>query len=168
MLSDRRLKALVQRLAAIPHLQRLRIHTRLPVVVPQRVTQALIRLLREARIAPIVVIHANHANELDKSVFRATSRLLDVGIPVLNQSVLLRGVNDSVEALVRLHQQLINQRIMPYYLHQLDRVAGGSHFHVPPETGQRLVAELRRQLPGYAVPRFVREQAGCPFKVPLT
>ncbi|MFW6169932.1 MAG: EF-P beta-lysylation protein EpmB, partial [Planctomycetota bacterium] len=167
MLSDRRLKKLLHRLAAVPQLRRLRIHTRLPVVIPQRVTRSLLRILRDTRLAPIVVIQANHAAELDQAVFHATSRLLDAGIPVLNQSVLLRGVNDSVEVLVQLHQQLINHRVMPYYLHQLDRVAGAAHFHVPAETGQELVARLRCRLPGYAVPRFVREQAGNPFKVPL-
>lgn len=167
MLADRRLRRLLHRLAEIPQLQRFRIHTRLPVVIPQRVTRSLGTLFRGTRLSPIVVIHANHAAELDESVFRATSRLLDAGVPVLNQSVLLRGVNDSVEALVQLHQQLINQRVIPYYLHQLDRVAGAAHFQVPVETGQELIARLRRRLPGYAVPRFVREQPGSLFKVPL-
>lgn len=167
LLPDRRLRELGQQLAAIGHLQRLRIHTRLPVVIPQRVTNTLVQLLRENRLTPIVVIHANHPAELDKAVAAALGRLVDAGIPVLNQSVLLRGVNDSVETLATLNERLINIRVMPYYLHRLDPVAGAAHFHVPQETGRQLLTRLRAQLPGYAVPRFVCEQPGHPCKVPL-
>ena len=167
MLPDQRLQELVSNLAAIKHLQRLRIHTRLPVVIPQRITPALTQLLRAHRLTSIVVIHANHPAELDSTVAYAVDQLLGAGIPVLNQSVLLRGVNDSLDTLVQLSQRLVAMRVMPYYLHQLDQVAGAAHFHVPVETGQQLIAHMRRQLPGYAVPRYVCEQAGQPHKTPL-
>ncbi len=167
LLPDQRLQALVEKLGAIGHLQRLRIHTRLPIVIPQRVTATLTQLLQATRLTPIVVVHTNHPAELDQRVARATGQLLDAGIPVLNQAVLLRGVNDSVDTLVQLSQRLVNMRVMPYYLHQLDSVAGAAHFHVPLETGQQLLAQLRMQLPGYAVPRYVIEQPGQAHKTPL-
>jgi L-lysine 2,3-aminomutase len=106
------------------------------------------------------VIHANHPAELNAAVASALSRLVDAGIPVLNQSVLLRGVNDRADVLVELSRRLIDQRVMPYYLHQLDRVAGAAHFEVPIETGQQIIRQMREQLPGYAVPRYVQEIAG--------
>ncbi len=167
ILTDQRLRELVRRLAAIKHLRRLRIHTRLPVVIPQRITSSLTQLLLETPLTPIVVIHANHPAEIDAAVASALSRLLAVGIPVLNQSVLLRGVNDSVDTLVQLSQRLVNLRVMPYYLHQLDQVTGAAHFHVPIDTGRKLIAQMRTQLPGYAVPRYVCEQPGHPHKTPL-
>ena len=123
-------------------------------------TDSLVELLRQNRLTTIVVIHANHPAELDAHVALSLSRLLDAGIPVLNQSVLLRGVNDCLETLVKLSQALVNLRVMPYYLHQLDQVAGAAHFHVPIAQGQQLIAQMRSQLPGYAVPRDVLEQAG--------
>ncbi len=166
-LIDPHLAELTRRLAAIPHVQRLRIHTRLPIMIPQRVTDELIAWLRGTRLAPIVVVHANHANELDDAVASALSRLADAGIVLLNQSVLLRGVNDSVDALAALCERLVDLRVMPYYLHQLDRVAGAAHFEVPLEEGRRIVAELRRRLPGYAVPRYVREVPGEQHKTIL-
>ena len=167
ILPDQRLQELVRRLAKVKHLQRLRIHSRLPVVIPQRITSTLVQLLQETRLTPIVVIHANHPAEIDATVADALGRLLAVGIPVLNQSVLLRGVNDSVDTLVQLSQRLVNMRVMPYYLHQLDQVTGAAHFHVPVDTGRQLIAQMRSQLPGYAVPRYVCEQQGHPHKTPL-
>lgn len=166
-LVDSQLAKLARRLAAIPHLTRLRIHTRLPIMIPSRVDDALLGWLRLTRLVPIVVIHANHAAELDRHVAAAVGRLVDAGVPVLNQTVLLRGVNDSAEALVALSERLLEMRALPYYLHQLDRVAGAAHFEVPPEQGRAIVAQLRRRLPGYAVPRYVVEVAGAPSKVPL-
>lgn len=166
-LNDVRLSELARRLAAIGHLKRVRIHTRLPIMIPQRVTDEMIAWLRGTRLAPIVVIHANHANEFDASVAGALARLVDAGIPLLNQSVLLRGVNDDAGVLAELCQRLVDLRVMPYYLHQLDRVAGAAHFEVPEEVGLRLIAKLRRRLPGYAVPRYVREVAGAKHKTIL-
>jgi EF-P beta-lysylation protein EpmB len=166
-LVDRLLAELVERLAEIPHLQRLRIHTRLPIMIPQRVNAALIDWLTTNRLTPIVVIHANHAAEIDGEVAASLARLADAGIPLLNQAVLLRGVNDNADALAELCEQLVNLRVMPYYLHQLDRVAGAAHFEVPVAHGHQLIAELRRRLPGYAVPRYVQEIPGAPHKVDL-
>jgi EF-P beta-lysylation protein EpmB len=156
-LVDEQLARLAGRLADISHVRRLRVHTRLPVVIPERVTPQLIAWLRGTRLTSIVVIHANHANELDDLVADALGRLVDAGIPLLNQAVLLRGVNDSIEALANLSERLIELRVMPYYLHQLDRVRGAAHFEVPIAEGVRLMEELQSRLPGYAVPRYVSE-----------
>lgn len=164
MLTDARLSQLVERLESIPHLKRLRIHSRLPIVLPDRVTDALLDLLTQSRLTPIVVVHSNHAAEVVADCEAALRRFVQAGITVLNQAVLLRGVNDSVDALTELSESLINAGVMPYYLHQLDRVVGTAHFEVDPEVGRRLVAELRTRLPGYAVPRYVQEIAGEPHK----
>ncbi len=167
VLPDQRFEQLLARLASIRHLRRLRVHTRLPVLIPQRVSDSLLALLRHNRLTTMVVIHANHPAELDAAVARALGRLVDSGIPLLNQSVLLRGVNDCAETLIQLSQQLVDLRVMPYYLHQLDQVAGAAHFLVPIERGRQLVALMRSQLPGYAVPRYVLEQPGHPHKTVL-
>jgi EF-P beta-lysylation protein EpmB len=159
-LVDSQLADLVARIAAIPHIRRLRVHTRLPVIIPERVTGEMLAWLAGTRLTPIVVLHANHANEIDASVEAALARLTDVGVPLLNQAVLLRGVNDSVEALENLCRKLVDLRVMPYYLHQLDRVVGAAHFEVPVEQGMVLVDKLRARLPGYAVPRYVQEVPG--------
>jgi len=159
-LTDRELGGLAAKLAEIPHLHRLRIHSRLPTVIPQRVTDELISWLRGSRLSPIMVVHVNHPAEIDPAVGEAFGRLVDAGIPMLNQSVLLRGVNDRADVLAELCQRLVDLRVMPYYLHQLDPVAGASHFEVPISTGVALMAELRTRLPGYAVPRYVRETRG--------
>jgi L-lysine 2,3-aminomutase len=166
-LVDAHLAALAERLAKIPHLRRLRIHTRLPIMIPERVTDELVDWLRGTRLTPIMVIHANHAAELDDAVGAAIARLADAGIPLLNQSVLLRGVNDDADTLVALSERLVDLRVMPYYLHQLDRVVGAAHFEVPIATGRKLVSALRRRLPGYAVPRYVHERAGKAHKTVL-
>ena len=167
MLTDARLTEMIRRLDAIGHLDRLRIHTRLPIVLPSRVTRPLVRLLRSTRMTPIVVVHANHPAEVVDDCARTLRRLVRCGISVLNQAVLLRGVNDSVEALATLSERLVNLGVMPYYLHQLDRVAGTAHFEVPEVRGLELIAELRRRLPGYAVPHYVREIPGQAHKVPV-
>jgi len=159
-LVDETLAALAERLAEIAHLKRLRVHTRLPIVLPQRVTSELVDWLTGTRLTPWMVVHANHANEIDGDVAAALGRMIDAGIPVLNQAVLLAGVNDTVEAQAELNERLINLRVQPYYLHQLDRVAGAAHFAVPVERGLEIVTELRRRFPGYAVPLYVEEVAG--------
>lgn len=166
-LDDEVLAGLVGRLDGIPHLLRLRVHTRQPVLIPQRVTDALLTTFRGSRLTSILVLHVNHPAEIDRAVEEAIGRLVDAGVPVLQQAVLLRGVNDGVDVLTELYQRLVDLRVMPYYLHQLDRVAGAAHFEVAPEEGVRLIGELRRRLPGYAVPRYVRETASAPNKVPL-
>ncbi|MCA8942050.1 MAG: EF-P beta-lysylation protein EpmB [Planctomycetes bacterium] len=167
MQSDRWLAALVDRLERIPHLRRLRVHTRLPIVIPDRVDDALIDWMARTRLAPIVVVHANHPNEVDPNCGAALLRLVRAGIPVLNQSVLLRGVNDDASVLAELSRRLLDARVMPYYLHQLDPVAGAAHFEVPVERGLEIVAALRERLPGYGVPRYVREIPGAASKVEL-
>jgi EF-P beta-lysylation protein EpmB len=156
-LTDSWLRDLAARLARIDHIRRLRVHTRLPVMIPQRVTDQLLAWLRGTRLVPILVIHVNHPQELDADVAKALSQLVDAGIPLLNQSVLLAGVNDDLATLVELSRRLIDLRVMPYYLHQLDRVWGAAHFHVPVSRGRQLVRQMRTQLPGYAVPRYVIE-----------
>jgi KamA family protein len=145
--------------------QRLRVHTRLPIVVPQRVTAELIAVLRGTRLASIVVVHANHPHEIDDQVAAALGTMADAGIVLLNQAVLLAGVNDDVGSLAQLSRKLVDHRVMPYYLHQLDPVAGAAHFHVPVERGCELVEALQAMLPGYAVPRYVQEIAGATSKV---
>mgnify|MGYP003729596643 CR=1 FL=1 len=132
-------------------------------MLPQRVTPELIEAFwpaRERRKTVIVVVHVNHPAEIDDSVAAAFSRFVDAGIPLLSQSVLLRRVNDRLEVLAELFERLIDLRVMPYYLHQLDRVAGAAHFEVPESVGVKLVQQLRAILPGYAVPRYVRETVG--------
>ncbi len=166
-LADSQLAELARQLAAIPHLRRLRIHTRLPVMIPARVNASLLGWLTATRLTPLVVIHANHPQEIDDAVATALGRLVDRGIVLLNQSVLLAGVNDQLEVLVELSRRLVDLRVMPYYLHQLDRVSGAAHFEVPLARGVQLIQQMRRQLPGYAVPRYVRERAGAPSKEPL-
>ena len=166
-LTDARLASLTARLADNPHVQRLRIHTRLPVVIPERVDDALLSWLTGTRLQPIVVLHANHGRELDQSVARAVERLHASRVLLLNQAVLLRGVNDTLADQLELCRRLIELRVIPYYLHQLDRVSGAAHFEVPESEGLRLMQSLREQLPGYAVPQYVREVAGAPYKVPL-
>ena len=167
MLVDDVLAELVERLTEVPHVRRLRVHTRLPIMIPERVTEELLAWLRGTRLTPVMVVHSNHPAEIDAAVAEAFSRLVDAGVPVLNQAVLLRGVNDSADVLAELCERLVDLRVMPYYLHQLDRVVGAAHFEVPEETGLAITEQLRARLPGYAVPRYVREQAGAASKLPL-
>jgi L-lysine 2,3-aminomutase len=169
MLADEKLENLVQSLQSIPHLQRLRVHTRMPVVLPERITNRLITLLRESRLQPVVMIHANHPRELDEDVAAALERLRnDARVTLLNQSVLLRGVNDDTTVLADLSRRLMECGVLPCYLHQLDRVAGTAHFAVADDLASQLVSVLRERLPGYLVPRLVREIAGEKSKTPVT
>ncbi len=166
-LSDHRLARLLGQLAGIPHLKRLRIHSRIPSVLPSRINEALIDMLRHSRLASSLVLHCNHARELSPALLDAASRLRQAGITLLNQSVLLKGVNDSVDTLRDLSEQLYEHGILPYYLHALDPVAGAAHFALPDQRAVALHRELRNRLPGYLVPRLVREHAGEPCKTPL-
>ncbi|MEO5334540.1 MAG: EF-P beta-lysylation protein EpmB [Magnetococcus sp. YQC-5] len=163
-LTDRRLSLLAHRLAEIPHLERLRIHTRMVVMVPERITHAFLNWLTATRLTPIVVIHVNHAEELNQAALAAVERLTKAGIPLLNQSVLLKGINDTPETLVTLCETLVNAKIIPYYLHMLDPVLGAAHFHVEESIALNLMEELRSRLPGYAVPRLVRDTPGAASK----
>lgn len=167
VLSDDRLQSLIDSIAAISHVKRLRIHTRLPIVLPARVTDRLIEVLRETRPASIVVVHANHPREIAGDCQAGLRRMSRSGLTVLNQAVLLRGINDSASTLVELSERLVDAGVVPYYLHQLDRVAGAAHFEVAEAAGLELMAQLQRRLPGYAVPRFVREVPGADSKLPV-
>lgn len=167
MLDDPALADLIRHLEAIPHLNRLRLHTRLPVVLPSRVTPELCRIIAGGRLTALVVIHANHARELGEEARVALRRLRAAGIGLLNQAVLLRGVNDCADALADLSEALFASGVLPYYLHLLDKVTGAAHFEVAPTAARALMEELRTGLPGYLVPRLVREEAGRPYKTPL-
>ncbi len=166
---DEVLESFISELSAISHLRRLRIHTRLPVMIPQRVTPALLDLLAAWQRPLTFVIHVNHAQEIDPQVVNSLNRLREVpGLQLLNQSVLLRGVNDNVAALEALSETLFAAGVLPYYLHQLDPVSGTSHFHVPMARGLELVDQLRKLLPGYLVPRYVQELPREPYKTVIT
>jgi EF-P beta-lysylation protein EpmB len=166
-LADHKLAELTAALAGIPHVRRLRIHTRQPVVLPSRVDDGLLAWLRGLRWPVAIVLHVNHAQELDATVGEALGRLRASGAQLLNQSVLLRGVNDSPAALSTLSERLFECGVLPYYLHVLDRVRGSAHFDVPDEEARALHAGLVAALPGYLVPRLVREVPGVAHKVSI-
>jgi len=159
-LSDNKLASLLSDLEKIPHLKRVRIHTRLPIVLPERVDELLLSWISTTRLQVIMVVHANHANEIDELVVDALDKLRLAGCQLLNQAVLLKGINDSALALYNLSERLSEVNVMPYYLHLLDKVAGASHFEVSDQQGIELIAQIRKMLPGYLVPRLVREQQG--------
>lgn len=166
-LSTAKLEELTARLREIGHLRRLRIHTRLPVVLPERVDAELIAWLRALPWPATVVIHANHAQEFDAATDIAMAGLRAAGAHLLNQAVLLRGVNDSLHAQVALAERGFAVGVLPYYLHQLDRVQGAAHFEVDDRRARDLHAEMHAHLPGYLVPKLVREVAGDPGKRPM-
>jgi L-lysine 2,3-aminomutase len=166
-LSTARLAELGQGLAQAPHVRRLRIHTRLPVVLPARVDAELCAWLAALPLQKVVVLHANHANEFDAEVDAACAALRAAGCSLLNQAVLLRGINDEADVLSALSERLMAAGVLPYYLHQLDRVTGAAHFEVDDARAKALVDTLRARLPGYLVPRLVRESAGEKSKTPL-
>ncbi len=162
---DSRLEVLARKLAALPQLKRLRIHTRLPIVLPQRVDGALTSWIGGLGLPTVMVLHVNHRNEIDADVRRALAALGATEITLLNQSVLLRGVNDSVDVLAELSEELFAAGVLPYYLHMLDPVAGAAHFDVPEAEAKSIFENLCARLPGYLVPRLVREVPGAPAKV---
>jgi L-lysine 2,3-aminomutase len=163
-LSDERLAELLEGLARIPHLRRVRFHTRQPIVLPERVDAGLLRVLRDLPLDKAMVLHANHAAELDGAVAQACAALRATGLVLLNQSVLLRGVNDSVDALRTLHDRLFSLGVLPYYLHVMDRVEGAAHFTVSDARASELMRQLATCSPGYLVPRLAREVPGEPSK----
>jgi EF-P beta-lysylation protein EpmB len=162
------LDRLARLLAAIPHVKTIRLHTRLPVADPGRVGPHLSTIAFLSGVKNcVVVIHANHAAELEGDCPAALSGLRSAGSLLLNQSVLLHDVNDRADRLAELSGALLDNGVLPYYLHQLDRVRGAWHFEIGVERGRKLMGELRRRLPGYALPRYVREIAGEQAKMPL-
>jgi len=166
-LATHKLVELTHALKQIPHLRRLRIHSRLPVVLPERVDDELVQWLAGLPWPVAFVIHANHANEFDAAVDAAMARLRAAGATLLNQAVLLRGVNDSIEALQALSERSFAAGVLPYYLYQVDRVEGVAHFEVSDETAKALHAQLMARLSGYLVPKLVREIAGDSSKRPV-
>jgi len=166
-LATGKLVELTDALKTLPQIRRLRLHTRLPVVLPERVDGELLAWLSSLPWPVVVVIHANHARELDDSVAAALAALRGRGVTLLNQAVLLRGVNDDIEVLAELSERLFALGVLPYYLHQLDRVAGTAHFEVDDDRALQLQQQLQDRLPGYLVPRLVREIAGAASKTPL-
>jgi lysine 2,3-aminomutase len=168
MLSARRLGAILGRLGAVPHIETLRVHTRVPVAEPGRVDAALVGAVRAAGKPVFVAVHANHARELSGAAVDALARLAEAGVVLLGQSVLLRGVNDSAQALEDLVRAMIRARVRPYYLHALDPAPGVSRFAVPDAEGVALVEGLRGRVPGFAVPVFVRERPNGGGKRPVS
>lgn len=165
--NDSYLSDFIKQLESVPSIVRLRIHTRLPVVIPQRVTQGLIEALTQSRLQSVVVLHINHPNEIEQLVAKATSRLHNAGISLLNQSVLLRDVNDSSAILAELSEKLFSCHVLPYYLHQLDKVSGAHHFLVSDEKAKTIMHQLHQSLAGFLVPTLVREEANRSSKTPL-
>lgn len=166
-LNDRRLIQLTDAFDSIPHVKRLRIHTRQPVVLPERVDTGLLNWLDSLPLQKVIVIHANHPQEIDSSVITACSKLRDSGVTLLNQSVLLKGINDSADILAELSETLLVAGVLPYYLHMLDRVQGAAHFEVDEQTATGLMRKLLARLPGYLVPLLVREIPGRTSKTPV-
>jgi len=167
MASDEHLRWLIEQIEAIPHVTRLRLHTRLPVVIPQRITPELVAMLAHSRLKATIVFHINHANELDQHFIDAIEPLKVQRIPLFNQSVLLKGINDNVTDLANLCERTFDNGIQPYYLHVLDKVQGASHFDISDEQAVKLMQSLAATLPGYLVPKLVREIAGEPNKTLL-
>jgi EF-P beta-lysylation protein EpmB len=159
-LPDSYLQWYLYEISTIPHVTRIRLHTRLPVMIPQRINKRLCELLENSRFQTILVLHSNHPQELDDDTNSACQALKAAGVTLLNQSVLLRGVNDDADTLIRLSERLFADGVMPYYLHLMDRVEGGAHFTVSDHDAGRLLAAMQQNLPGYLVPKLVREEPG--------
>jgi len=167
LLSDQRLEELIARLCKITHLKRIRIHTRIPIVLPSRITHDLLKILQSAPLPIVIVNHCNHANELSNQVIKACLSLKHENISLLNQSVLLKGVNDNLQTLQQLSEQLFASGILPYYLHLLDKAKGTAHFEVKQSEAIKIHQQLQEKLPGYLVPKLVKEQAGKTAKTLL-
>jgi EF-P beta-lysylation protein EpmB len=167
MAKDDFLAWLTTQIEAIPHIKRLRIHTRLPVVIPSRITTELITWFSQSRLKPVMVLHVNHANEIDNALAGSMQKLRQVGVTLLNQAVLLKGINDTADQQIALNEGLFNIGVMPYYLHVLDKVQGAEHFDLPDSKAKELMRELIKRQPGYLVPKLVREIGGQPGKTPL-
>ena len=167
MASDEHLQWLITEIEKIPHINRLRIHTRLPIVIPQRITPALVNTLRTTRLKPVIVFHVNHANEIDNDVAEALEPLISARIPLFNQSVLLKGINNDAKILAQLSERLFDIGIQPYYLHLFDKVQGVAHFDLTETEAKEITLQLMAILPGYLMPKLVREIAGEANKTPI-
>ncbi len=167
VLGNSRIASLLDLLSDIPHLRRLRIHSRLPIVLPARIDQGLVQTLQQNRLTCALVIHSNHPSELDASVHRSLQLLRAAQVTLLNQSVLLRDINDSADTLCQLSETLYSMGVLPYYLHLLDSVNGSAHFNVTELTSSKIYRQLLQRLPGYLVPKLVRETPAHPYKTPI-
>lgn len=167
MAKDDELRWLIDHIADIPHIKRLRIHSRLPVVIPARVTDKLVSLLAETRLQVILVTHINHAQEINQELGDALSKLKRVGVTLLNQGVMLKGVNDSVDAQVQLSEALFDSGVLPYYIHVLDKVQGAAHFYISDQQAKAIMAGVIERVSGYLVPKLTREIGGRSSKTPL-
>ena len=165
VVTDDQLRLLIDDIASISHVQRLRIHSRLPIVIPQRITESLLQTITHANLDTMMVIHCNHVAEIDESVASALAALRGRGVTVLNQAVLLAGINDDIDTQVALSKGLFATGTLPYYLHLLDKVQGAAHFDVSEEKARELMTAMSARLPGFLVPRLVREVAGADAKV---
>ncbi|OBT16409.1 EF-P beta-lysylation protein EpmB [Vibrio sp. UCD-FRSSP16_10] len=167
MAKDHELEWLIQQIEKIEHVRTLRIHSRLPVVIPARVTEALCSMLKQTSLNTVLVTHINHPNEINRELTTAMSKLKQSNVTLLNQSVMLKGINDDVATLTQLSEQLFNVGILPYYMHVLDKVQGAAHFHISDEKAKALIAELMTEVSGYLVPTLTREVGGKGSKTPL-
>ena len=167
MASDEHLSWLINKLEEISHITRIRFHTRLPIVIPARITNRFIEMLSDTRLKPTVVFHINHANEIDASVKQALNKLSAARIPLFNQSVLLKGVNNDASILAQLSEALFDHGIQPYYLHLLDKVQGAAHFDIDEQEAISISKQLMAILPGFLMPKLVREIAGEANKTPI-
>ncbi|MDA3806625.1 MAG: EF-P beta-lysylation protein EpmB [Thiomicrorhabdus sp.] len=167
-LSEKALVNLIEKIEHIPHIRTLRIHSRTPVVAPSKApNKLLLEWAKKSRLNKVLVVHCNHANELSEQTAQLLQQYRTAGFQLLNQTVLLKDVNDNADVLIDLSHVLFNQGVLPYYLHQLDKVQGASHFEVPDLEALELHEEMRQKLPGYLLPRLVREIEGQPYKTPL-
>lgn len=167
MANDEHLAWLTEQIESISHVTRLRVHTRLPVVIPNRINANLIKWFSNSRLQAVMVLHINHANEIDQALADKLLLLKNSGVTLLNQAVLLRNINDNVDAQQQLSERLFSAGILPYYIHMLDKVEGASHFDVSEQRALEIMAELIKRQPGFLVPKLVRELAGQPGKTPL-
>lgn len=167
LLNDAKIDNLLNQISRIPHVQRIRIHSRIPIVLPARITTDLLTILEALPQQVIMVVHANHGNELSRDVAFACQRLRQHSITLMNQSVLLKGINDDSDTLCKLSEKLFEIGILPYYLHKLDQAAGVGHFEVSEQFARQLILSLQEKLPGYLVPKLVKEQAGAAYKIRL-
>ncbi|MBS9781577.1 MAG: EF-P beta-lysylation protein EpmB [Gammaproteobacteria bacterium] len=164
MAKDKTIQTAIEAFETLPQLKRLRIHTRLPIVIPERITDDLVQMLTKTYLRTVMVLHCNHPNEIDEHFAKHIRPLTDNGVQLLNQSVLLKGVNDNADTLAELSEKLFDYRIMPYYLFMLDKVSGAAHFNVEEHIAQQLIRDMAAQLPGYLVPKLTRETAGMTSK----
>lgn len=165
--SDQLLAQFCDQLTTIPHIKHLRFHSRIPVILPQRITSSFIQWIRQLPLSVVMVIHMNHPNEMSEEVIAALKKLRDAGVMLLNQAVLLKGINDNVTTLAKLSETLFSAGVLPYYLHVLDKVQGTAHFDLPLQEAEQLHRELTNRLSGYLVPKLVREDPGAMSKTIL-